>query len=142
MSIVNYLKESFRISSLIFTSLVLFRLLLQAFPNNFESLQELPILAYLSIAFISGMFHFLLLDNETYSNHQLIFNQFFYLFLIFLQIILGNFLFQWQLSFKNLIFNFLIALIIYTFIKFFLYRQDSQTAKEINQLIQQRNNPQ
>lgn len=131
MRLVEYLKSVFRLSSMIFTLL--------AAINLFISKQTLfEIIEYmLVVSFISGLLRFIIEDNENYSNRRIVLNQLVYIGLIFLQIIIGDILYGWELGFSGLVQNLGIVLVIYAFIKFFIYSNDKKEADEINELIQQ-----
>ncbi|MCA5012093.1 MULTISPECIES: DUF3021 family protein [unclassified Enterococcus] len=132
MRIKEYLKESFRLTSLIFTTLVIINLFLQT-----EALTHS--LAYmLLISAISGLLHFLIEDNEKYSSRRILFHQSLYLLIICLQIALANMLLHWQLGTVGLLLNFMIVFLIYFFIRFIMYSNDRKQADEINQFIQKR----
>lgn len=132
MRLVEYLKSVFRLSSMIFTLLAAINLFI-----NKQTLFE--IIEYmLVVSFISGLLRFIIEDNENYSNRRIVLNQLVYIGLIFLQIIIGDILYGWELGFSGLVQNLGIVLVIYAFIKFFIYSNDKKEADEINELIQQK----
>lgn len=132
MRVIDYFKSVFRLSSMIFTLLVLVNLAI-----NKQTLFE--IIEYmLIVSLISGLLRFIIEDKETYSNRRIILNQLLYIGLIFLQIIIGDIWYGWNLGMIGLIQNFGITLLIYAFIKFFIYSNDKKEAAEINQLIQRK----
>ena len=132
MRVIDYFKSVFRLSSMIFTLLVLVNLAI-----NKQTLFE--IIEYmLIVSLISGLLRFIIEDKETYSNRRIILNQLLYIGLIFLQIIIGDIWYGWNLGMIGLMQNFGITLLIYDFIKFFIYSNDKKEAAEINQLIQRK----
>lgn len=132
MRVIDYFKSVFRSSSMIFTLLVLVNLAI-----NKQTLFE--IIEYmLIVSLISGLLRFIIEDKETYSNRRIILNQLLYIGLIFLQIIIGDIWYGWNLGMIGLMQNFGITLLIYAFIKFFIYSNDKKEAAEINQLIQRK----
>ncbi|MDT2573970.1 DUF3021 family protein [Enterococcus raffinosus] len=132
MRVIDYFKSVFRLSSMIFTLLVLVNLAI-----NKQTLFE--IIEYmLIVSLISGLLRFIIEDKETYSNRRIILNQLLYIGLIFLQIIIGDIGYGWNLGMIGLMQNFGITLLIYAFIKFFIYSNDKKEAAEINQLIQRK----
>lgn len=132
MRVIDYFKSVFRLSSMIFTLLVLVNLAI-----NKQTLFE--IIEYmLIVSLISGLLRFIIEDKETYSNRRIILNQLLYIGLIFLQIIIGDIWYGWNLGMIGLVQNFGITLLIYAFIKFFIYSNDKKEAAEINQLIQRK----
>ena len=132
MRVIDYFKSVFRLSSMIFTLLVLVNLAI-----NKQTLFE--IIEYmLIVSLISGLLRFIIEDKETYSNRRIILNQLLYIGLIFLQIIIGDIWYGWNLGMIGLMQNFGITLLIYVFIKFFIYSNDKKEAAEINQLIQRK----
>ena len=132
MRVIDYFKSVFRLSSMIFTLLVLVNLAI-----NKQTLFE--IIEYmLIVSLISGLLRFIIEDKETYSNRRIILNQLLYIGLIFLQIIIGDIWYGWNLGIIGLMQNFGITLLIYAFIKFFIYSNDKKEAAEINQLIQRK----
>lgn len=132
MTVKEYIKEAFRLTSLIFTTLVIISFFLQA-----DALADT--LGYmLLIAGISGSLHFLIADNEKYSNQRILFNQFLYLLIICLQITIANFWLHWELGWDGLLMNFVIVLVIYIFIQFVMYSNDRKEAEKINQYLQKR----
>lgn len=132
MTIKEYVKEAIRLTSLIFTCLVFINLFFQreALDDGLEYM--------LLIAGVSGCLNFLTFDDGRYSNRRVMLNQLLYLLLIFLQITLANYLLSWELGFWGLLSNFVIVLVIYAFIKFFMYSGDKKEAEKINQFIQNR----
>ncbi|MBP1046262.1 DUF3021 family protein [Enterococcus sp. BWM-S5] len=133
MEVKNYLKEAFRLTSLIFTTLISINLILQ----NDVAHDVLEVM--LLISAVSGSLHFLLDDNGKYSDRRLIINQVLYLLIIFFQIALGDILLHWELGVSGLLLNYLIVLIIYVFIRSVMYSKDKREADKINQFIQKRN---
>ncbi len=133
MRVKEYLKEAFRLTSLIFTTLITINLFLQ----NEVAHDVLEVM--LLISAISGALHFLLDDNGNYSNRRLIINQVLYLLIIFIQIAIGDILLQWELKLGGLLLNYVIVLVIYIFIRTVMYSKDKKEADEINQFIQKRN---
>lgn len=132
MRLIEYLKSVFRLSSMIFTSFAAINLFI-----NKQTLFE--IIEYmLVVSFISGLLRFIIEDNENYSNRRIVLNQLAYIGLIFLQIIIGDIHYGWELGFSGLVQNLGIVLVIYAFIKFFIYSNDKKEADEINELIQQK----
>lgn len=132
MRIIEYLKSVFRLSSMIFTLLAAINLLL-----NKQTLFE--IIEYmLAVSFISGLLRFIIEDKDSYSNRRIIINQLVYIGLILLQIIIGDVIYGWELGFSGITQNLGIVLLIYAFIKFFIYSNDKKEADEINELIQQK----
>ncbi|OJG96930.1 hypothetical protein RV18_GL001768 [Enterococcus termitis] len=92
----------------------------------------------LLIAAISSSLHFLIMDNDKYSNRRILLNQVFYVFIICSQITLANHLLHWELGVRGLLLNFVIVILIYIFIRFIMYSNDRKEADEINQFIQKR----
>lgn len=133
MRIKNYLKEAFRLTSLIFTTLITINLILQ------NSVAHDVLEVMLLISAISGLLHFLLDDNGKYSDRRLIINQIVYLLIIFVQIAIGDYLLQWELELGGLLLNYVIVVVIYVFIRSVMYNKDKKEADEINQFIQKRN---
>ena len=86
--IINYLKDLFRVMSLIVTTLVLINLILQTAIVS-ENINEL-----LVITAISGLLHFLVKDNETDSNRLFFLKQIIYLALICVMVTLANITFS------------------------------------------------
>ncbi|MFR3685100.1 MAG: DUF3021 domain-containing protein [Enterococcus sp.] len=133
MRLVDYLKSVFRLSSMIFTLLAAINLLISK-DTLFDIIEYM-----LVVSVISGLLRFIIEDNENYSNRRIVINQVIYIGLILIQIIIGDVLYNWGLGFIGLMKNFGITLLIYTFIKFFIYSNDKKEANEINELIQQQN---
>jgi hypothetical protein len=132
MNTINYLKESFRLTSLIFTSSVFISFFLQS-----EVLTHS--LGYmLLISAISGSLHFLINDNDKYSNRRLLLNQGIYLIIVCLQITVANHILHWELRLSGLLLNFMIVVLTYIFIRFIMYSNDRKEADEINQFINKR----
>lgn len=133
MRLVDYLKSVFRLSSMIFTLLATINLLISK-DTLFDIIEYM-----LVVSVISGLLRFIIEDNENYSNRRIVITQVIYIGLILIQIIIGDVLYNWGLGFIGLMKNFGITLLIYAFIKFFIYSNDKKEANEINELIQQQN---
>lgn len=131
MRLVEYLKSVFRLSSMIFTLLVTINLFISK-DTLFDIIEYM-----LVVSVISGLLRFIIEDNESYSNRRIVINQVIYIGLILVQIVIGDVLYDWGLGFIGLVKNFGITLLIYVFIKFFIYSNDKKEADEINELIQQ-----
>jgi len=131
MRLVEYLKSVFRLSSMIFTLLVTINLFISK-DTLFDIIEYM-----LVVSVISGLLRFIIEDNESYSNRRIVINQIIYIGLILVQIVIGDVLYDWGLGFIGLVKNFGITLLIYAFIKFFIYSNDKKEADEINELIQQ-----
>lgn|GEM_PF-2206299 len=134
MRLVNYLKSVFRLSSMIFTLLAFINLLIDK-QTLFEIIEYMMV-----VSVISGLLRFIIEDDETYSNRRIVLNQLIYIGLILLQIIIGDVWYGWDLGIVGLMKNFGLTLLIYAFIKFFIYSNDKKEAAEINELIQQKKN--
>ncbi|MGM0166187.1 hypothetical protein IGI39_001145 [Enterococcus sp. AZ135] len=132
MRLVNYLKSVFRLSSMIFTLLAFINLLIDK-QTLFEIIEYMMV-----VSVISGLLRFIIEDDETYSNPRIVLNQLIYIGLILLQIIIGDVWYGWDLGIVGLMKNFGLTLLIYAFIKFFIYSNDKKEAAEINELIQQK----
>lgn len=135
MSISNYLKESFRLTSLIFTLLIMINWLV----NPEMLVNNTHVLFIFSV--ISSLFSFLLEEHEHYSNRRLIVNQVSYIGIICLLIILGNWLLSWQMTIARLTLNLVMVIVIFLFIKFVMYSNDQKNADEINDFIKQNKQP-
>lgn len=135
MSISNYLKESFRLTSLIFTLLIMINWLV----NPEMLVNNTHVLFIFSV--ISSLFSFLLEEHEHYSNRRLIVNQVCYIGIICLLIILGNWLLSWQMTIARLTLNLVMVIVIFLFIKFVMYSNDQKNADEINDFIKQNKQP-
>ncbi|MGO2266333.1 DUF3021 family protein [Vagococcus salmoninarum] len=135
MSISNYLKESFRLTSLIFTLLIMINWLF----NPEMLVNNTHVLFIFSV--ISSLFSFLLEEHEHYSNRRLIVNQVCYIGIICLLIILGNWLLSWQMTIARLTLNLVMVIVIFLFIKFVMYSNDQKNADEINDFIKQNKQP-
>lgn len=135
MSISNYLKESFRLTSLIFTLLIMINWLF----NPEMLVNNTHVLFIFSV--ISSPFSFLLEEHEHYSNRRLIVNQVSYIGIICLLIILGNWLLSWQMTIARLTLNLVMVIVIFLFIKFVMYSNDQKNADEINDFIKQNKQP-
>ncbi|MGL9727874.1 DUF3021 family protein [Enterococcus sp. DIV0756] len=131
MRLVEYLKSVFRLSSMIFTLLATINLFISK-DTLFDIIEYM-----LVVSVISGLLRFIIEDNESYSNRRIVINQIIYIGLILVQIVIGDVLYDWGLGFIGLVKNFGITLLIYAFIKFFIYSNDKKEADEINELIQQ-----
>ena len=135
MSISNYLKESFRLTSLIFTLLIMINWLF----NPEMLVNNTHVLFIFSV--ISSMFSFLLEEHEHYSNRRLIVNQVCYIGIICLLIILSDWLLKWELTVGQHLLNVLMVTVIFLFIKFVMYSNDQKNADEINDFIKQNKQP-
>ena len=131
MRLVEYLKSVFRLSSMIFTLLATINLFISK-DTLFDIIEYM-----LVVSAISGLLRFIIEDNESYSNRRIVINQIIYIGLILVQIVIGDVLYDWGLGIIGLVKNFGITLLIYAFIKFFIYSNDKKEADEINELIQQ-----
>lgn len=135
MSIANYLKKSFRLTSLIFTLLIMINWLV----NPEMLVNNTHVLFIFSV--ISSLFSFLLEEHAHYSNRRLIVNQVSYIGIICLLIILGNWLLSWQMTIARLTLNLVMVIVIFLFIKFVMYSNDQKDADEINDFIKQNKQP-
>lgn len=136
MSISNYLKESFRLTSLIFTLLIMINWLF----NPEQLVNNTHILFIFSV--ISSLLSFLLEEQDHYSNRRLIVNQVSYIGIICLLIVMSNWLLNWQLTVGQLAINLVMVTVIFLFIKFIMYSNDQKDADEINDFIKQKQNKQ
>lgn len=132
MKIIGYLKESFRLTAMIFFILVAVNLL-----GNKETLFDV-IESMMGIATISGLLHFILIDKEIYSTRRILLNQMLYIGIVFAQIVFCNQLYHWELGFLGLVETLILVIIIFAFIKFVMYSNDKKTAAEMNQKIKER----
>lgn len=132
MKIIGYLKESFRLTAMIFFILVAVNLL-----GNKETLFDV-IESMMGIATISGLLHFILIDKEIYSTRRILLNQMLYIGIVFAQIVFCNQLYHWELGFSGLVETLILVIIIFAFIKFVMYSNDKKTAAEMNQKIKER----
>ncbi|WP_207696157.1 hypothetical protein DOK67_0000640 [Enterococcus sp. DIV0212c] len=130
MKITAYLKNAFRLTSMIFTILVVVNLVI----NKAVLFTMIEFVLFVSV--VSGALLFLVDDREIYSNRRMIINQILYISIIFTLIIIGNYLFDWELGVNGLVRNLFLILLIFFFIKFIMYSNDKKEAQEMNRYIQ------
>ncbi|MBO0440780.1 DUF3021 domain-containing protein [Candidatus Enterococcus ikei] len=130
MKITAYLKNAFRLTSMIFTILVVVNLVV----NKAVLFTTIEFMLFVSV--VSGALLFLVDDREVYSNRRMIINQILYISIIFTLIIIGNYLFDWELGVNGLVRNLFLILLIFFFIKFIMYSNDKKEAQEMNRYIQ------
>ena len=125
----NYFRQVIVVSSLIFMILVGINLLF-----NREVILTI-IDSQFVISLLSGLLTILFIDDERRSNQQVIIREIIYIISILIMVMISNFWFKWELGFVGLFQNLILIIIIYLFIKGFIYDKDQKEADKINQYL-------
>ena len=125
--IFEYLKKILKLTSVVFTIVVLFQLLTgQHLDNNI--LYELFALS-LILTLIK------VLINKYIISQDSIFNSLFYIIIIWFMVIASNYIFKWNMSISSIFLTFIEIPLIYLCVRIINYHHDKKEVKKMNEIL-------
>ena len=125
--IFEYLKKILKLTSVVFTIVVLFQLVIgQHLDNNI--LYELFALS-LILTLIK------VLINKYIISQDSIFNSLFYIIIIWFMVIASNYIFKWDMSISSIFLTFIEIPLIYLCVRIINYHHDKKDVKKMNEIL-------
>ena len=125
--IIKYLKPILKLTSIIFTIIILFQLITKQELNN-NILCELLALSLL-LSLIK------LIINKYIISEDSIFNPISYIIIVWLLVISSNYLFNWSMSLSSVFSSFIQVILIYICVRFINYQHEKKEVKKMNDIL-------
>lgn len=125
--IFEYLKKIFKLTSVVFTVVVLFQLVTgQHLDNNilYELFALSLILTLIKIPI-----------NKYIISQDSIFNSLFYIIIIWFMVIASNYIFSWNMSISLIFLTFIEIPLIYLCVRIINYHHDKKEVKKMNEIL-------
>lgn len=125
--IIKYLKPTLKLTSVIFTIIVLFQLITKQELNN-SILYEL-----LGLSLVLSLIK--LIINKYIISEDSIFNTVSYIIIIWLMVISSNYLFNWNMSLSSMFSSFIEVILIYICVRLINYQHEKTEVKKMNEIL-------
>ncbi len=125
--IIKYLKPILKLTSVIFTIIVLFQLITKQELNN-SILYEL-----LGLSLVLSLIK--LIINKYIISEDSIFNTVSYIIIIWLMVISSNYLFNWNMSLSSMFSSFIEVILIYICVRLINYQHEKTEVKKMNEIL-------
>ncbi|MFW2501642.1 MULTISPECIES: hypothetical protein [Clostridium] len=123
----KYLREIFKLTSVVFTVITLFQLITKQSLDN-EKICELLALS-LSLSLIK------IVINKYIISKDSIFNPLLYIVIIWLMIVASNYLFNWNMSLSLMFSTFIEVILIYICVRLINYQYEKIDVKKMNEIL-------
>lgn len=124
---IKYLKPILKLTSIVFTLIILFGLITKQELNN-SKLYEL-----LALSFILSLIKFII--NKYIISQDSIFNPLSFIIIIWLMVIASNYLFNWNMSLPSMFSSFVEVILIYICVRFINYQHEKTEVKKMNEIL-------
>ena len=125
--IIKYLKPILKLTSVIFTIIILFQLITKQELNN-SKLHEL-----LALSLVLSSIKFII--NKYIISEDSIFNPVSYIIIIWLLVISSNYLFNWNMSLSSMFSSFIQVILIYICVRLINYQHEKTEVKKMNEIL-------
>lgn len=125
--IFKYLKQILKLTSVVFTVIILFQLVTKQSLNN-TKLYELLALS-LVLSFIK------VIINKYIINEDSVFNPLSYIIVIWLMVIASNYLFSWNMSLSSIFSTFIEVILIYLCVRIINYQHEKIEVTKMNEIL-------
>ncbi|WP_297427725.1 hypothetical protein [Clostridium sp.] len=125
--IIKYLKAILKLTSVIFTIIILFGLITKQELNN-SKLYEL-----LALSFVLSLIKFII--NKYVISKDSIFNPLSFIIIVWLMVIGSNYLFNWNMSLSSMFSSFIEVILIYICVRLINYQHEKTEVKKMNEIL-------
>ncbi|EKQ56097.1 MULTISPECIES: DUF3021 family protein [unclassified Clostridium] len=125
--IIKYLKPILKLTSIVFTVIILFQLITKQELNN-SILYEL-----LGLSLVLSLIKSII--NKYIISEDSIFNSLSYIIIIWLMVIGSNYLFNWNMSLSAMFSSFIEVILIYICVRLINYQHEKTEVKKMNEIL-------
>lgn len=125
--VFEYFKKILKLTSVVFTMVVLFQLITGQHLNN-NILYDLFALS-LILTLIKVLINKYIIPEDS------IFNSLFYIIIIWLMVIASNYIFNWNMSISSIFLTFIEIPLIYLCVRIINYQHDKKEVKKMNEIL-------
>ena len=123
----KYLKQIFKLTSVVFTVIILFQLVTKQHLDNTKLYELLALSLVLSLI--------KMIINKYIISEDSIFNPLFYIIIIWLMVIASNYLFNWDMSLSSILSTFIEVILIYLCVRLINYQYEKIEVKKMNEIL-------
>lgn len=125
--ISKYLKQILKLTSVVFTVIILFQLVTEQSLNNTKLYELLALSLVLSLIKV--------IINKYIISEDSVFNPLSYIIVIWLMVIASNYLFSWNMSLSSIFSTFIEVILIYLCVRIINYQHEKIEVKEMNEIL-------
>jgi len=123
----KYLKQILKLTSVVFTVIILFQLVTKQHLDNTKLYELLALSLVLSLI--------KMIINKYIISEDSIFNSFLYIIIIWLMVIASNYLFNWDMSLSSIFSTFIEVILIYLCVRLINYQYEKIEVKKMNEIL-------
>ena len=125
--IFKYLKQILKLTSVVFTVIILFQLVTEQHLNNTKLYELLALSLVLSLIKV--------IINKYIINEDSVFNPLSYIIVIWLMVIASNYLFSWNMSLSSIFSTFIEVILIYLCVRIINYQHEKIEETKMNEIL-------
>jgi hypothetical protein len=125
--IIKYLKSILKLTSVIFTIIILFQLITK------QELNNSILYGLLGLSLVFSLIKFII--NKYIISEDSIFNSVSYIIIVWLMVISSNYLFNWNMSLSSMFSSFIEVILIYICVRFINYQHERTEVKKMNEIL-------
>ena len=125
--IFKYLKEILKLTSVVFTVIILFQLITEQTLNNTRLYEFLTLSLVLSLTKV--------IINKYIISEDSIFNPLLYIIIIMLMVLASNYMSKWNMSLLSMSLTFIEVILIYLCVRLINYQNEKIEVKKMNEIL-------
>jgi hypothetical protein len=125
--ISKYLKQILKLTSVVFTVIILFQLVTEQHLDNTKLYELLALSLVLSLIKV--------IINKYIISEDSVFNPLSYIIVIWLMVIASNYLFSWNMSLSSIFSTFIEVILIYLCVRIINYQHEKIEVKKMNEIL-------
>jgi len=125
--ILKYLKQILKLTSVVFTVIILFQLVTEQHLDNTKLYELLALSLVLSLIKV--------IINKYIISEDSVFNPLSYIIVIWLMVIASNYLFSWNMSLSSIFSTFIEVILIYLCVRIINYQHEKIEVKKMNEIL-------
>jgi len=125
--IFKYLKQILKLTSVVFTVIILFQLVTEQHLDNTKLYELLALSLVLSLIKV--------IINKHIISEDSVFNPLSYIIVIWLMVIASNYLFSWNMSLSSIFSTFIEVILIYLCVRIINYQHEKIEVKKMNEIL-------
>ena len=125
--IFKYLKQILKLTSVVFTVIILFQLVTEQHLDNTKLYELLALSLVLSLIKV--------IINKYIISEDSVFNPLSYIIVIWLMVIASNYIFSWNMSLSSIFSTFIEVILIYLCVRIINYQHEKIEVKKMNEIL-------
>ena len=125
--IFKYLKQILKLTSVVFTVIILFQLVTEQHLDNTKLYELLALSLVLSLIKV--------IINKYIISEDSVFNPLSYIIVIWLMVIASNYFFSWNMSLSSIFSTFIEIILIYLCVRIINYQNEKIEVKKMNEIL-------